>query len=154
MKVRCTAPVENGLVATLGADDPTPGETRIDGVPSWAFDRYTRPGRAALGRLILRIAGLVIWAGVFLPRTDGVRAAGELLFRLEGQCLHPYECLYHHECLYPYASGPLSAALRQRWESGCAEMPPDAKAFDMVVLRDAMPELNAIRGQVVAEGVK
>lgn len=74
--------LENGVVATGVADDSTPVETRIDGVPYWAFDMYTRPGRAALGRLILRNAGLVTWAGAFLPRTDRVRAAGELLFRL------------------------------------------------------------------------
>lgn len=134
--------LENGVVATGVADDPTPVETRIDGVPSWAFDMYTRPGRAALGRLILRNAGLVTWAGAFLPRTDRVRAAGELLFRLEGQCLHRH------------ASGPLSASLRQRWETDCAGMTPEALAFGMAALRDAMPELNAIRAQVVAEGVK
>jgi hypothetical protein len=134
--------LENGVVATGVGDDPTPVETRIDGVPSWAFDMYTRPGRAALGRLILRNAGLVTWAGAFLPRTDRVRAAGELLFRLEGQCLHRH------------ASGPLSASLRQRWETECAGMTPEALAFGMVALRDAMPELNAIRAQVVAEGVK
>ncbi len=31
-------------------------------------------------------------------------------------------------------------------------MTPEALAFGMVALRDAMPELNAIRAQVVAEG--
>jgi hypothetical protein len=103
---------------------------------------YTRPGRAALGPLILRNAGLVTWAGAFLPRTDRVRASGELLFRLEGQCLHRH------------ASGPLSASLRQRWETECAGVTLEARAFSMVALLDAMPEVNAIRAQVVAEGVK
>ncbi len=134
--------LENGVVATGSAEDPTPVATRIDGVPSWAFDMYTRPGRAALGRLVLRNAGLATWAGAFLPRNDRVRAAGELLFRLEGQCLHRH------------ASGPLSLALRQRWETECAGMTLDAQAFGMAALKDAIPELNAIRAQVVAEGVK
>lgn len=130
--------LENGVVATGLQDDPTPVETRINGVPSWAFDMYTRPGRAALGRLLLRNAGMAAWA--FLPRTGRIQIAGELLFRLEGQCLRRR------------AVGPVSTALQKRWEFGCSGLSVDALGFGMAALQDAMPELNAIRAEIVAEG--
>ncbi len=133
--------LENGVVSTGFVDDATPVETSINGVPSWAFDIYTRPGRSALGRLLLHNAGLATWAGAFLPRTNRVQVTGELLFRLEGQCLRRR------------AAGPLSAALRERWETECSGLSPEALAAGMAALRDAMPELNAIRAEVVAEGV-
>lgn len=133
--------LENGVVATGVQDDPTPVETRINGVPSYAFDMYTRPGRAVLGRLLLRNAGMASWAGAFLPRTNRVQVAGELLFRVEGQCLRRH------------AVGPLSASLRDRWHWDCSGLPRDALKFGLAALKDAMPELNAIRAEVVREGV-
>lgn len=133
--------LENGVVATGVQDDPTPVETRINGVPSYAFDMYTRPGRAALGRLLLRNAGMASWAGAFLPRTNRMQVAGELLFRVEGQCLRRH------------AVGPLGASLRDRWHWDCSGLPRDALEFGLAALKDAMPELNAIRAEVVREGV-
>lgn len=133
--------LENDVIATGVQDDPTPVETRINGVPSYAFDMYTRPGRAALGRLLLRNAGMASWAGAFLPRANRVQVAGELLFRIEGQCLNRR------------ASGPLSDKLRERWHWECSGLSRDALEFGLAALKDAMPELNAIRAEVVREGV-
>lgn len=133
--------LQNGVVATGVQDDPTPLETRIDGVPSYAFDMYTRPGRAALGRLLLRNAGMASWAGAFLPRKNRVQVVGELLFRIEGQCLNRR------------AAGPLSDKLRARWHWECSGLSRDALEYGLVALKDAMPELNAIRAEVVREGV-
>jgi hypothetical protein len=133
--------LQNGVVATGVQNDPTPVETRINGVPSYAFDMYTRPGRAALGRLLLRNAGMASWAGAFLPCKNRVQVAGELLFRIEGQCLNRR------------ATGPLSDKLRERWHWECSGLPRDALEYGLIALRDAMPELNAIRAEVVREGV-
>lgn len=134
--------LENGVVATGLRDDPTPVETRINGVPSWAFDMYTRPGRAALGRLLLRNAGMAAWAGAFLPRTGRIQIAGELLFQIEGQCMHRR------------AVGHIAIELQKRWELECSGLSDDALGFGLAALRDAMPELNAIRAEVVAEGAE
>jgi hypothetical protein len=133
--------LENGIVATGVADDRPPVETIIRGVPSWAFDMYTRPGRAALGRLLHKNAGMASWSERFLPRTNRVQVAGDLLFRLEGQCL------------YRRAVGPLSTALREKWETASSGLTHDALAFGMEAMREAMPTLNTIRAEVVAEGV-
>ncbi|EBA13084.1 hypothetical protein [Roseobacter sp. CCS2] len=132
--------LENGIVATGVCDDPTPVETRINGVPSWAFDMYTRPGRAALRQLLVRNAGMAAWANSYLPMTNQVQVAGELLFRLEGQCLHRR------------AVGPLSTSLRTRWETKCADLSAEALTAGMNALQRAMPDLNAIRAEVIAGG--
>jgi len=133
--------LQNGVVATGVQDDPTPVETRINGVPSYAFDMYTRPGRAALRRLLLRNAGMASWAGAFLPRKNRVQVAGELLFRTEGQCLSRR------------AVGPLCDKLRERWHWECSGLSRDALEYGLIALRDAMPELNAIRAEGVRECV-
>jgi len=132
--------LENGVVAMGVVDDPTPVETRIDGVPSWALDMYTRPGRAALGRLLTRHAGMASWAETLLPPTSRVQVTGELLFQLEGQCLHRH------------AVGPLGAALRDRWRTECSGLSADALASGLEALQEAVPMLNAIRADVVKEG--
>ncbi|WP_340287421.1 hypothetical protein [Sulfitobacter pontiacus] len=132
--------LENGVVATGLRDDPTPVETRINGVPSWAFDMYTRPGRAALRRLLIWNAGMAAWAGDFLPRSGRIQIVGEILFRIEGQCLHRR------------AVGSIAVELQRRWQLECSGLSDDALTFGLVALGDAMPELNAIRAEVVAEG--
>ncbi|KIN79623.1 hypothetical protein [Sulfitobacter mediterraneus] len=132
--------LENGVAGTGVADDPIPVATVINGIPSWAFDMHTRPGRTALGRLLLRNAGMSAWAATSLPRTGRIQIAGELLFRLEGQCLHRR------------SAGPVSIGLQKRWEVDCSGLPLDSLIFGMAALRDAMYELDAIRGEVVAEG--
>lgn len=134
--------LQNGVVATGVCDDPTPVETRINGIPSWAFDMYTRPGRAALRSLLVRNAGMAAWANSHLPPTNQVQVTGELLFRLEGQCLHRR------------AIGPLSTELRTRWETECADLSAEALTSGMAALQAALPELNTIRAEVVAEGVQ
>jgi hypothetical protein len=133
--------LQDGVVATGVTDDSTPVETQIQGVPSWAFDMYTRPGRAALGRLLKQEAGMVVWSNDFLPRSNRVQVVGELLFRLEGQCLARR------------VAGPLGAALSDRWERECSDMTHEALAVGLEALQRAMPTLNIIRANIVAEGV-
>jgi hypothetical protein len=133
--------LENEVVATRVWDDPTPVETQIEGIPSWAFDMYTRPGRAALGRLLKRNAGLMTWAERFLPWSGRVQRTGELLFSMEGQCLKRN------------AAGPLSVALREQWMTECSGLAAEPLVEGQTALKQAIPELNAIRAQVVAEGI-
>ena len=132
--------LENDVVGTGVEDDRPPVESMIQGIPSWAFDMYTRPGRKALGRLLHRNAGMAAWSDNFLQGSSRVRLTGELLFTLEGQCLHRRTV------------GPLSTSLRRRWETECLSLTDDPLALGMRALREAMPVLNDIRAEIVAEG--
>lgn len=133
--------LENDVTATGVRNDPTPVETVIYGVPSWALDQYTRPGKQALRRLCRENAGMADWLHAYVPPRSRVRVAGELLFRAEGQCLALN------------AEGPLGQHLRDRWVRHCLGLPREATAAGMTVMRAAIPELNAIRAEVVREGV-
>jgi len=132
--------LENDMVTPRTSNDCTPVETLIRGVPSWAYDMYTRPGRAALGRLLKQEAGMVVWSNEFLPRSNRVQVVGELLFRLEGQCLARR------------VAGPLGASLSDRWERECSDLTHEALAVGLEALQTAMPTLNIIRAKIVTEG--
>lgn len=132
--------LEDCVLATGVTDDQTPVETQISGVPSWAYDMYTRPGRSALRRLLTANAGMAEWANAYLPRFQRVQILGELLFRLEGQCLHQR------------VAGPMSVSLQRRWEEECSGYSPQATAMGKNILNKAMPMLNRIRAELVEEG--
>lgn len=89
----------------------------------------------------MRNAGMASWAGAFLSRKNRVQVAGELLFRIEGQCLNRR------------ASGLLSDKLRERWHWECSGLSRDALEYGLIALKDAMPELNSFRVEVVRESV-
>ncbi|EEB85377.1 hypothetical protein [Roseobacter sp. GAI101] len=133
--------LQNDVVSDRVKDDPTPVEIAINCNPSWGFDMYTRPGRAALHRLLLRNAGLAAWAADFLPKHGRVQILGELLFRIEGQCLSRR------------ADGAFGTELRERWEQECAGVSPEAVEHGLAVLRNVLPDLNAIRADIAAEGL-
>lgn len=120
------------------------------------FDRQQKPSSLTRSVQVVSADGLLqeracdpictgegggAWSGAFLPRMNRVQVAGELLFRLEGQCLNRR------------AVGPLIDELQRRWGRECAGLTPDGLAFGLEALGDAMPMLNSIRAQVVAEGV-
>ncbi|MEO0487389.1 MAG: hypothetical protein AAF092_15895 [Pseudomonadota bacterium] len=133
--------LENGIVATGVRDGQTPVEDFIGDIPSWALDQYTRPGKHALRRLCLEEAGMVDWLHAHVPSRSRVKVAGELLFRVEGQCLTRR------------ADGALSRKLRERWVSECLSLSPDVTRSGMDALLAAIPTLNQIR-QDVLTGVR
>lgn len=129
--------LENGIVATGVRDDQTPVEDFIGDVPSWALDQYTRPGKLALRRLCSEEAGMVDWLHAHVPARSRVKVVGELLFRIEGQCLS--------RC----ADGPLSLKLRERWVGECLKLSPEATRSGMDAMLVAIPTLNQIRRDVL-----
>jgi hypothetical protein len=131
--------LENGVTATPVANDPTPVETSVRGVPSWAFDTYTRPGRKSLGQLLKSDARLSEWADTHLPRNGRVGVMGELLFRAEGQWLKGR------------ADGPLAVNLRDRWQSDCLGVPRQAAYEGVDAMSSALPTLNSIRQHLIEE---
>ena len=132
--------LETGVAETGVYNDPTPFETLINGIPSWAFDTYTRQGREALRRLLHSQAGMAQWANACLPATGRVKVLGELLFRVEGQCLAGR------------STGPLSEKLRYRWERECLGLSPGDTMQGIETMTATIPELNAIRAEVLREG--
>lgn len=133
--------LQNNVVSDRVHSDTTPVETVIKGVPSWGYDMYTRSGRAALNRLLHVNAGLASWAACYLPRHGRVQILGELLFRVEGQCL------------YQRADGSLGAEMQGRWEQRCVGVSTEVVNYGMTALRSGLPDLNAIRAEIAEEGM-
>jgi hypothetical protein len=80
------APLLQGHQSTV-QDDEIPAEVMIGPVPGWAIDIYTRPGRAALARLIEGPTRTARWVRVHIPRRQRIEFLGTIVFRLEGQCV-------------------------------------------------------------------
>lgn len=65
--------------------DAFPPEVLIgDGVPSWAFDMYTREGRGAYQAFLRGNSQSAKWIRIFVPKTERVQFLGTAIFRVEG----------------------------------------------------------------------
>lgn len=73
----CTIPGE------LQSDD-LPPEISIRGVPSWAYDTYSREGRHALQNFLRTDAPAAKWVHQHVSRERSVAFLGDVVFRLEG----------------------------------------------------------------------
>lgn len=67
--------------------DEMPAETMVGSVPGWSVDVFTRPGRAALVKLIEGSTRTARWMRLRIPRRQRVVFLGTIIFRLEGQCV-------------------------------------------------------------------
>jgi hypothetical protein len=65
-------------------DDELPPELLIRDVPSWAFDIYTREGRAALQAFINGQTPTAVWVREHIPPSQRLAFVGGILFRSEG----------------------------------------------------------------------
>jgi hypothetical protein len=72
------------LTSVQGDEMP---ETMAGVVPGWCIDLYTRPGRAALARLIEGSTPTARWVRAHIPPRQRVTFLGTIVFRLEGQCV-------------------------------------------------------------------
>jgi hypothetical protein len=70
-----TAPVE---------DDEFPSEVMIGGVPGWAYDLYSREGRAALAIFIEGRTETARWVRAHIPSRQRIAFLGGMVFRIEG----------------------------------------------------------------------
>jgi len=65
--------------------DAFPPEVLIgDGVPSWAFDMYTREGRVAYQAFLRGNSESAKWIRMFVPKPERVQFLGTAIFRIEG----------------------------------------------------------------------
>src|SRR5690606_38039022 len=73
-----------GGVDTYAADDPLPPVIEVSGIPSFAFDQYTRLGKAAIRQYVSRSERWRAFSEPLkLTRQQQATAAGELFFRVE-----------------------------------------------------------------------
>jgi hypothetical protein len=65
-------------------DDEFPSEVMIGGVPGWAYDVYSREGRAALANFIESRTETARWVRDHIPPRQRVAFLGGIVFRVEG----------------------------------------------------------------------
>ncbi|MFA6264886.1 MAG: hypothetical protein WC670_04110 [Pseudolabrys sp.] len=75
-------PLNRTVTAT--EDDVLPPEIMIGDVPSWAFDIYSREGRASLETFLNGRSATAIWIRTHMPPAQRLRFLGGVLFRAEG----------------------------------------------------------------------
>jgi hypothetical protein len=80
-------PLRQQQTATVG-DDPFPPEVMIGDVPGWAYDVYSREGRAALANFIDGRTETARWVCDHIPPRQRVAFLGGIVFRVEGGCCH------------------------------------------------------------------
>lgn len=64
--------------------DAFPPEIMLGGIPSWALDKFTREGRAAIARFLARETATSNWLDSRVASRDRKAAFGHALFRVEG----------------------------------------------------------------------
>jgi hypothetical protein len=79
-------PLRQDQAATIENDNFLP-EVMIGDVPGWAYDLYSREGRAALARFIEGRTEAARWVNEHIPPRQRVGFLGGIVFRLEGGCV-------------------------------------------------------------------
>jgi hypothetical protein len=67
-------------------DDEFPPELIIGDTPAWAYDLYSREGRAALANFIVGRTEAARWVRDHIPPRQRVAFLGGIVFRIEGGC--------------------------------------------------------------------
>jgi len=63
--------------------DPLPPETIVGGIPGWAYDKFSREGRAALDRLLRADCATANWLRLHVAPRDQMSMLGHAVFRVE-----------------------------------------------------------------------
>jgi hypothetical protein len=79
-------PLRGQEIATV-ENDEFPPEAMIGDVPGWAYDLYSREGRAALANFIEGPAEAARWVRAHIPARQRVSFLGGIVFRVEGGCV-------------------------------------------------------------------
>jgi hypothetical protein len=76
-------PLRQQQTATVG-DDHLPPEVMVGDVPGWAYDVYSREGRAALANFVEGRTETARWVRDHIPPRQRVAFLGGIVFRVEG----------------------------------------------------------------------
>lgn len=127
---------ENGLKQP-NPDDPIPDEVEITGIPGWALDMFTREGKAAIRRLMTGNSDVARYARDTFPYAGRTRLLGEAVFRVESGMLRNRW------------DGAMGQRLRSQMERECLGIDPGQADMLLKLMRDAIPELNACRSEIM-----
>ena len=117
----------------ISGDDLPPGVMIAD-IPSWAFDMYSREGRAALSVFLRTDAASARWICGHIPRRR-VDFLGNLAYRCEGSVcskrLH----------------WPLADELRRQVDLECSGPECTDASEILALVREDIPKLNEVRAE-------
>jgi hypothetical protein len=114
-------------------DDALPPERMIGGVPSWAFDFFTREGRRAIVQFLGQVSATSRWTKKHVPADKRVDFVGNLIFAAEGGLLKSR------------LDWSLAEVLRESAEFNCqGYFCPDAREI-IALMRADLPLLNEVR---------
>ena len=129
-------PLQQQQTATVG-DDEFPPEVMVGDVPGWAFDIYTRPGRAAFAKFIECRTETARWVRDHIPPRQRVAFLGGIVFRLEGGCVRKR------------LRWPTGGELKRQVDTECnGPHCPDATEI-LQLMRNDIPALNGVRAEVM-----
>ncbi len=118
-------------------NDAFPPEISINGVPGWAYDIYTREGRAVYQAFLQRDSRTAQWIQEYVPQRQRISFLGTIIFRIEGGLVRSR---------LRWSTGD---ELRQLVDLGC-NGPHCADASEILALaRSDINELNEIRVHVL-----
>jgi len=117
-------------------DDDLPPEVLIREVPGWAYDLYSREGRAGLERFLQERSETAQWIRAHIPPSQRVSFLGGIVFRVEGGLVRRR------------LQWSVGAELRLRVDVECQGLNcPDASRV-LDPMRANLPLLNEVRAHV------
>jgi hypothetical protein len=118
-------------------DDDTPPEVMINGVPGWAYDRYSRPGGECLRAFLRGDTPTATWVRSHIQPAQRVDFIGDVLFRVEGQ-------ISRQRLHWPTADRLRHLVDLECGGHGCAD------ASEIIALLKAdIPALNDVRAELL-----
>ena len=113
-----------------------PPEVAIDGTPAWAFDVYTREGRAAFARFLETDARSAEWLRNHVSSSRRIAVLGHCVFRVEGGQVNRR------------LRWPLADQLRLKVDAFCASSGCRDVSELLELVRADIPILNEARAEV------
>lgn len=114
-------------------DDDLPSESLIRGIPGWAYDLYSKEGRAALQLFLQGTSETARWVRAHISPSKRVSFVGGIVFRVEGG-------LVRQRMRWPFVD-----ELRRLVDIEChGPLCPDATEI-LALMRNDLPLLNRVR---------
>jgi hypothetical protein len=122
----------NGSEAELRSD-PLPEETIVGGIPGWAYDKFSREGRAALDRFLRADCATANWLRLHVQPGDRKAVLSHAVFRVESG-------LVADRLIWP-----TGASLRRQADLHSWPFPPQIAATLLALMRAEIGILNRAR---------
>jgi len=117
--------------------DEIPPELMINGTPGWAFDLYTREGRAVYARFLAADSRSAAWLRRYVAASRRVAVLGHCVFRVEGGLVDRR------------VHWPLADRLREQADVSCAGPGCGDVSELLDLVRQDLTRLNGVRSQTL-----